>query len=124
MRLPDQSVLKQPIKIIADTHARIPLDAQILENGVVWLMVSEKQAKSEKFSILKNRGIDVIALPEKNGKIDLNAMMQELARREINHIHIEAGSILGGALLEAELVDELLVYLAPNLLGPGKEMVH
>jgi diaminohydroxyphosphoribosylaminopyrimidine deaminase/5-amino-6-(5-phosphoribosylamino)uracil reductase len=54
------------------------------------------------------------------GKIDLDAMLLELARREINELHVEAGEKLNGSLLRAGLVDELLVYMAPRLLGSGR----
>ena len=61
-------------------------------------------------------------LPDANGKVDLAAMMTDLARREINELHIEAGSKLNGSLIRAGLVDEFLIYMAPKLLGPGQGM--
>jgi diaminohydroxyphosphoribosylaminopyrimidine deaminase/5-amino-6-(5-phosphoribosylamino)uracil reductase len=56
-------------------------------------------------------------LPNASGKVDLHALMQELSRREINEVHVEAGHKLNGSLLREGLVDELLVYLAPSILG-------
>jgi diaminohydroxyphosphoribosylaminopyrimidine deaminase / 5-amino-6-(5-phosphoribosylamino)uracil reductase len=61
-------------------------------------------------------------LPRSGGKVDLAAMMKDLGRREINELHVEAGSKLNGSLIRAALVDEFLVYLAPKLLGPGLGM--
>ncbi len=58
-------------------------------------------------------------LPDRDGRIDLAAMMSALAAEEINELHVEAGARLNGALLAAGLVDELLIYLAPCLLGDG-----
>jgi diaminohydroxyphosphoribosylaminopyrimidine deaminase/5-amino-6-(5-phosphoribosylamino)uracil reductase len=55
--------------------------------------------------------------------VDLRAMLADLARREINEVHVEAGSKLSGSLMRAGLVDELLIYLAPQLLGPGQPMI-
>ena len=59
-------------------------------------------------------------LPDANGKVDLAAMMKDLGTREINELHVEAGSKLNGSLIRAGLVDEFLLYLAPKLLGPGQ----
>jgi diaminohydroxyphosphoribosylaminopyrimidine deaminase/5-amino-6-(5-phosphoribosylamino)uracil reductase len=59
----------------------------------------------------------VVALPDAGGKVDLAGMMRELARRELNEIHVESGNRLNGALMQAGVVDELLIYLAPHLLG-------
>ena len=56
-------------------------------------------------------------MPDSRGKVDLVAMMRDLARREINELHVEAGSKLNGSLLREGLVDELLLYLAPCLIG-------
>ena len=65
-------------------------------------------------------GVEVLALPDADGRVDLAALMQALGARGINELHVEAGGKLNGALLAAGLVDELLLYLAPCLLGdPG-----
>jgi diaminohydroxyphosphoribosylaminopyrimidine deaminase/5-amino-6-(5-phosphoribosylamino)uracil reductase len=66
---------------------------------------------------LRERGADVLLLPDAQSKVDLRALLQELGRRALNEVHVEAGSGLNGALLEAGLVDELLIYLAPLVLG-------
>jgi diaminohydroxyphosphoribosylaminopyrimidine deaminase/5-amino-6-(5-phosphoribosylamino)uracil reductase len=66
---------------------------------------------------LSERGAEIVVLADAYSKVDLKALMQELARRGHNEVHVEAGSGLNGALLEAGLVDELLIYLAPLVLG-------
>jgi diaminohydroxyphosphoribosylaminopyrimidine deaminase/5-amino-6-(5-phosphoribosylamino)uracil reductase len=66
----------------------------------------------------------VVALPGADGHVDLTAMLSDLAQRGINELHIEAGERLNGALLRAGRVDELLLYLAPTLLGPGRGMAE
>ncbi len=69
--------------------------------------------------------LEVLALPDTDGRVDLAAMMRALAGRGINELHVEAGAKLTGALLEAGLVDELLLYLAPALLGdPARGMIE
>jgi diaminohydroxyphosphoribosylaminopyrimidine deaminase/5-amino-6-(5-phosphoribosylamino)uracil reductase len=71
---------------------------------------------------LAARGATITCLPDPRGKVDLAAIMKDLARREINDLHVEAGSKLNGSLIREGLVDEFLVYLAPKLLGPGMGM--
>ncbi|MBN8511277.1 MAG: dihydrofolate reductase family protein, partial [Burkholderiales bacterium] len=71
---------------------------------------------------LAARGATLLRLPGPGAKVDLGALIAELGRREINEVHVEAGHKLNGSLLRAGLVDELLVYLAPMLIGPGREL--
>ena len=63
-------------------------------------------------------------MPNESGKVDLAALMKELAHRHINEVHVEAGFRLNGSLVQAGVVDELLVYLAPLLIGEAQGMVH
>jgi diaminohydroxyphosphoribosylaminopyrimidine deaminase/5-amino-6-(5-phosphoribosylamino)uracil reductase len=89
--------------------------ARVLEGGnVLVFCVHEDPARS---ALLRAAGAEVVVLPDASGKVDLPAMMRELARRELNEIHVESGNRLNGALLRAGLVDELLLYVAPQLLG-------
>jgi len=64
----------------------------------------------------------VLLLPNAAGKVDLPALIHELGRREINEVHVEAGAKLNASLVREGCVDELLVYLAPSLIGPGQGM--
>ncbi len=74
---------------------------------------------------LETLGATVVVLPEAgNQKVDLRAMMLDLGQREINELHVEAGFKLNGSLIKARVVDELLVYTAPRLLGPGMGMAN
>jgi diaminohydroxyphosphoribosylaminopyrimidine deaminase/5-amino-6-(5-phosphoribosylamino)uracil reductase len=64
-------------------------------------------------------------IASKNGRIDLFALMQDLARKEINLLHVEAGAVLCGALLQNELVDEIVIYMAPHIMGDNaKGLFH
>ena len=69
---------------------------------------------------LEDRGAEVVLLPNPTGKVDLAAMLADLGRRGINELHVEAGEKLNASLLGAGLVDELLVYVAPRLIGSGR----
>ena len=114
------TVAKQPQRVIVDSNLRTPPEAKVLAGGGTWLFCA--QADKEKAAQLKAAGAEIIVLPGKDGKVDLPAMLHELARREINKVHVEAGSVLSGALITAGCADELLLYLAPTLIGPGREL--
>jgi diaminohydroxyphosphoribosylaminopyrimidine deaminase/5-amino-6-(5-phosphoribosylamino)uracil reductase len=75
-----------------------------------------------KQAALQDAGATLVHLPGPDGKVDLAAMLRDLAVREVNELHVEAGHKLNGSLVREGLVDELLVYLAPRLLGPGRDM--
>lgn len=114
------AVAKQPRRVIVDSRLRTPPDAKVLAGGGAWVFCA--QAEKEKVARLQDAGAEVILLPGKDGRVDLPAMLHELARREINKVHVEAGAILSGALIAAGCADELLLYLAPSLIGPGREL--
>ncbi|NMM08463.1 bifunctional diaminohydroxyphosphoribosylaminopyrimidine deaminase/5-amino-6-(5-phosphoribosylamino)uracil reductase RibD [Polaromonas sp.] len=112
---------RQPYRIIVDSLLQTPTGANIFKAaGPVWIYCATRDAARE--AALVAKGATVSCLPDANGKVDLAAMMNDLARREINELHIEAGSKLNGSLIRAGLVDEFLLYLAPKLLGPGNGM--
>ena len=112
---------RQPYRIIADSLLQTPTGANIFKaGGPVWIYCATHDAAKE--AALVAMGATVSCLPDANGKVDLAAMMKDLARREINELHVEAGSKLNGSLIRAGLVDEFLLYLAPKLLGPGHGM--
>jgi diaminohydroxyphosphoribosylaminopyrimidine deaminase/5-amino-6-(5-phosphoribosylamino)uracil reductase len=106
---------RQPMRIVVDRHLEMAPNARVLEGGNVLVFCArEERARA---AALRRAGAEVVELPDARGKVDLPAMMRELARRELNEIHVESGNRLNGALLQAGVVDELLVYLAPQLLG-------
>jgi diaminohydroxyphosphoribosylaminopyrimidine deaminase/5-amino-6-(5-phosphoribosylamino)uracil reductase len=106
---------RQPMRIVVDRHLEMSPQARVLEGGDVLVFCArEDRARS---AALRAAGAQIVAMPDAGGKVDLAAMMQELARRELNEIHVESGNRLNGALMQAGVVDELLIYLAPQLLG-------
>lgn len=114
---------RQPALVLVDSDLQVPLDASIFiaARALYIYAAVENEAKE---SALEARGATVIVLPNGQGKVDLPAMMKDLARREINELHVEAGSKLNGSLVREGLVDELLVYLAPKLIGEGRGMLQ
>jgi diaminohydroxyphosphoribosylaminopyrimidine deaminase/5-amino-6-(5-phosphoribosylamino)uracil reductase len=87
----------------------------------VWIYTASDDA--ERAQALQAAGAHLTCLPDVQGKVDLSAMLRDLAQREINEVPREAGSKLHTSVMRAGLVDELLVYLAPRLLGPGQGML-
>jgi diaminohydroxyphosphoribosylaminopyrimidine deaminase/5-amino-6-(5-phosphoribosylamino)uracil reductase len=112
---------RQPYIVVVDSRLQTPLDAHLFIAGRACLIYAAAQ-NDEKKAALEARGATVVMLPDANGKVDLAAMMLDLGRREINELHVEAGSKLNGSLIRAGLVDEFVLYLAPKLLGPGQGM--
>ena len=115
----DVATTRQPLRVIVDSHLRIPLDAKVLENGQVLIVHAQDQeaAPAEKLAQLHEMGVKTLALPDQVGKSDLAALLRTLAQQHINEIMVEAGATLSGAFLQAGLVDELLLYYAPKLMG-------
>jgi diaminohydroxyphosphoribosylaminopyrimidine deaminase / 5-amino-6-(5-phosphoribosylamino)uracil reductase len=112
---------RQPHLVVVDSRLETPLNAHLFIAGRA-LFIYAAARNDEKKAALEARGATVIHLPGANGKVDLAAMMKDLAKREVNELHVEAGSKLNGSLVRAGLVDEFLIYLAPKLLGPGQGM--
>ncbi len=112
---------RQPHAVVVDSRLDTPLDAKILQPGRRLFIYTAVQDAGRQ-AALEARGATVIALPGPGGKVDLAAMLTDLARREVNELHVEAGFKLNGSLVREGLVDEFLVYLAPKLLGQGQGM--
>lgn len=113
---------RQPHVVLVDSALDLSPDAKLLipDRRV---LIYTANASAHKRAALETRGATVMAHFGFDGRVDLAAMMHDLAQvQEINELHLEAGERLNGALLQAGLVDELLVYLAPKMLGAGKSM--
>jgi diaminohydroxyphosphoribosylaminopyrimidine deaminase / 5-amino-6-(5-phosphoribosylamino)uracil reductase len=115
--------LRQPDAVVIDSRLQTPVDASIFVPGRKLFIYAAKQ-DAERQAALEGRGATVIQLPGAGGKVDLQAMLHDLAQRGINELHVEAGHKLNGSLIREGLLDELLVYLAPKLVGQGREMAH
>jgi len=114
---------RQPLKVLVDSRCEVTTQARLFDGHPVLLVCTRRDA--DKAQQLADRNVEVIELgADANGKVDLAELMRELARRGINELHVEAGSRLNGSLVAAGLVDELLVYLAPCLIGPGQPMIE
>jgi len=110
---------RQPALAIVDARLRTPPDARLWRAAPRRVLIYTAAPPAARRQALTDLGAEVIALPDPRGQVDLAAMLRDLARREMNEVHVEAGGRLNGALLRADLVDELLLYQAPLLLGEG-----
>jgi len=112
---------RQPLRVIVDSRLQTPADARILDApGEV--LVYTAADDTLRGAALRARGALLVPMAGAHGKVDLAAMLADLAQRGVNELHVEAGHKLNASLLREGLVDELLVYLAPRLLGIGREM--
>lgn len=116
----DIETSRQPPRVVVDSHLETPPAARILEGGNALIAAASEDAA--KIAALRAAGAEVIVLPNPRGKVDLPRLLQVLAERGVNELHVEAGHKLNGSLLREGLVDELLLYFAPTLLGSGREM--
>ena len=110
---------RQPHLVIVDSRLRTPPGARLfgVPDRQVWIYAARGDAAAAE--ALRARGATVSWLPGADGRVDLRALLRDLARRAVNELHLEAGPRLGGAFVQAGLVDEVLLYLAPMLLGSG-----
>lgn len=113
------ATVRQPHLVIVDSRLRTPPGARLFEvpGRQVWIYTARDDAEAA--GALQARGATVTVLPDAQGRVDLPALLRDLARRSVNELHLEAGQRLNGALLRLGLVDEVLLYLAPTLLGSG-----
>lgn len=111
----DFTTPRQPLRVVVDSRLEIPLTARILQGGPVLIAGAVENAK--KTALLRSTGAEVIILPNAAGKVELKDLLEALARRGINEVHAEAGFKLNGSLMREGLVDEVVLYLAPCLIG-------
>ena len=111
----------QPLRVVLDSHFATPPTARLLAAPGKALIVGAQDQPARR-TALQAAGADVLLLPGPHGRVDLPALLHRLAADGINELHVEAGATLNAALLQAGLVDELLLYIAPTLLGPGRGM--
>jgi diaminohydroxyphosphoribosylaminopyrimidine deaminase / 5-amino-6-(5-phosphoribosylamino)uracil reductase len=113
----DVSTPRQPRRVIVDRHGQTPASARILGAGGALVVTAGERNPAWRDDV------EVLELPDARGRVDLVAMLRILAQRGINELHVEAGARLNGALLDADVVDEILLYVAPAVFGdPARGM--
>ena len=121
VRLPEREN-RDPIRIVVDSRGRTPLGARVFNadsNAGTIIAVTDK-APLKKIEALKSAGADVLIIEEKDGRVCLSALMQKLGRRQITSVLIEGGGEINATSLHAGIVDKLMFFIAPKLIG-GKD---
>jgi diaminohydroxyphosphoribosylaminopyrimidine deaminase/5-amino-6-(5-phosphoribosylamino)uracil reductase len=109
---------RQPLRIVVDNKCEAPAKSQVFNGGHALLVTVTGDAP--RIQEYEARGVEVLVMaPGKSGRVDFKALLQLLGARGFNEITVEAGSRLNGALLEAGVIDEWVIYVAPTLLGEG-----
>lgn len=108
----DVETPRQPLRVVVDSRVETSPSAKILEGGNVVLFSATKKAL---------KGAETVVIANAGGKVDLPKMLEELARRGVNELHVEAGFKLNGSLLREGCVDEFLIYLNPSFLGDNAQ---
>ena len=112
---------RQPLRCVVDARLDTPPSARLFESAspVILFTASTDAARR---AALEARGAEIVDVPAPGGRLDLRIVLDQLAARHVNELHVEAGARLNGALLDTGRVDELLLYMAPTLLGAGRAM--
>ena len=111
----DVATPRQPLRVIIDSYLRIPLHAKVLQDGHA--LVAYASADHARIEALQAQGVRLLHAPNAQGLVDIAQVIQALAALPCNEVLIEAGAMLNGAVLQGGLVDELLLYYAPRLMG-------
>jgi diaminohydroxyphosphoribosylaminopyrimidine deaminase/5-amino-6-(5-phosphoribosylamino)uracil reductase len=111
-----EAAAKQPLRVILDSRLRLPRNALLFKCASPILLVHNGTAEP---ALCEGwpEFVELLALPAKDGRIDLNALLRELAQRQCNEVLVEAGATLAGSFLRRGLLDEIIIYMAPKLLG-------
>ena len=123
----DVATPRQPHVVVVDSQLQTPPDARLLIAGracYIYCAAPNDTAFQARKQALESQGAVVVELPNAHNKVDLSAMLADLASKGVNELHVEAGSKLNGSFIREGLVDEMLVYLAPCMLGEGLAMAH
>ena len=114
----EQAAEVQPLRVIVDSRLRTPANAFILQGDAPTLICTTDQADLSRRERLEQKGAEVVVLPAgSDGRVDLLALLKELARRQCNEVLVESGATLSGEFLYRGHIDEVIVYVAPKLLG-------
>ncbi len=113
---------KDPLRVVVDSRARLPIDARMIKmsSRAATLLAATAAAPPEKRRALEEKGVELLLLPEKGGRVDLDALIEELGRRGICQLLVEGGGTLNFSLLEAGLIDKVMLFIAPLIVG-GRE---
>lgn len=117
VRLP--GVTRAPMLVLVDSSLRTPVTARLWNVPDRNVLIYTASRNPQRAQALMGLGAELVVLPKSDRGVDLGSLLRDLGHREVNEVHIEAGEKLNGSFLREGLVDELLLYLSPKLLGQG-----
>lgn len=123
VRMPSLRNPRQPLRIIVDSKLRLPLNSQIVRTAAQYptLVATTESASLAKIKRLEKAGVEVLTIsPNHRGRVNLYTLMKELAKRGILSILLEGGPTLNASALEEKIVDRLLFFIAPKIIGGEK----
>jgi len=109
----------QPLRVVLDSSLRMSPNAKMLGLDGEVLIACSAAANQQRLQLLERAGAEVLRQDEVSERIDLESLLRQLAEREINEVMLETGAVLAGSYMAAGLIDELVVYIAPHLMGAG-----
>jgi len=115
----DESTARQPTRVVIDGAARTPLSARVLDDAAPTLVAVGGDADPDRVKALRSSGAEVVELPRRDGRLDLGALLAELFERDGLLLLLEGGATLAGSFVRDRLVDRVVGYYAPALLGAG-----
>jgi len=108
---------KQPLRIVVDSKGRTPPTARVLQLPGKTLIAATKDMDRERVKALTDAGADILELPGKDGRVDLRELLEQLGQKQMTSVMVEGGAAVFGSLFEQRLVDKLLVFIAPIIIG-------
>lgn len=109
---------RNPIRIICDSHLRIPMEAEVVQTAKeMKTVVATVSSEQEKISALREAGVKVLITDSADGKVDLQDLMQKLGQEKIDSILLEGGGTLNQSALQSGIVNHIQIYLAPKIFG-------
>jgi diaminohydroxyphosphoribosylaminopyrimidine deaminase/5-amino-6-(5-phosphoribosylamino)uracil reductase len=115
----DMELGRQPMRVVVDSRLRTPPTARLLRGEGKTLIVAANQDIKQAEN-LKRTGAEVAYMATEKNNVDLTALMKHLARLEVNELLVEAGETLCGAMLNENLVDEIVLYYGPHVMGSNE----
>ena len=109
-----------PLRVVVDGNARIPLDSKVFNSDAPTVLVTKRDAPEERLDALRSAGVRVLEIRDEEGRVDLGRLMTELANMGVNSVLLEGGGELAASMIEAGLVDEGLIFIAPKIIGGRK----
>ena len=114
---------KNPLKVIVDSSLKISEKAKVLEDPSKAIIAATKNAPKNKIERLQQKGVRVLILKSKAGMVDLSELMKELGSSDIASVMIEGGAELSGSAIKEKIVDKVLIFTAPKIIGNGMEAI-